>query len=346
MKVLVLAGGKSREREVSLNTGAAIAQALQRLGHLVKMIDTGDGRVMIEGSKVGLLTESPQLAQDETTGDVKAVAVSGQFSSDELTKFDCVFLALHGGIGENGTLQAFLELLNVPYTGSGVEASALAMDKYRAKLLFEAVGVPTPRTIFFGDADRALDFCNGSDFAETNYPIIVKPNAEGSTVGLTLTRDHESLLRGIKLAGEHDKHVLIEEYIPGRELTVAVLGAEALPVIEIVPKSGFYDYASKYTSGASDYICPAVIEAEVERLAKEYARTAFDVLGCYGYARVDFRLSPQNELFCLEVNTLPGMTATSLVPKAARAAGISFEELANRLVEFALSRSRQQNKLC
>jgi D-alanine-D-alanine ligase len=333
MKVLVLAGGKSHEREVSLNTGKAIAKGLQSLGHEVRMIDTGDGSNLLGTTETEAIAERATGSALATTSGRTAVA----FLPSDYRDYDCVFIALHGGIGENGTLQALLDLADIPYTGSGVLASALAMDKYRAKLMFDSVGIPTPRTIFFGDEHSAVKFCNETGPEQLKYPVIVKPNAEGSTVGLTLAGDHAMLLAGIKEAAACDVDILIEEYIPGRELTVAILGNEALPAIEIVPKSELYDYDAKYTVGASEYICPATLERRIADDVKEFALLAYDVLGCSGYARVDFRLSPENELSCLEVNTLPGMTATSLVPKAAKAAGISFEQLLDRIIKLSLT---------
>jgi len=336
VKVLVLAGGKSREREVSLNSGKAIAEGLQSLGHQVKMIDTGDGREL-------LATATACAVSDRHSSTVSRAPIAPSdhtpvaFVPSDLREFDCVFIALHGGIGENGTLQALLDLSGVSYTGSGVLASALAMDKYRAKLLFDSVGVPTPRTVFFGDEASAVKFCGEVEPDQFQYPIIVKPNAEGSTVGLTLANDHDALLAGIAQAAACDVNILMEEFIPGRELTVAILGNEVMPAVEIIPKSGLYDYQAKYTIGASEYICPAQLDKQVEADIREFAQLAYEVLGCAGYARVDFRLNPQNELFCLEVNTLPGMTATSLVPKAAKAAGISFEQLLDRIVKLALA---------
>lgn len=336
MNVLVLAGGKSREREVSLNSGQAVAEGLQSLGHHVKIIDTGNGRELLATAAAGAIS-GQQAAPVDSTLMASSDQVLATFVPSEFGKFDCVFIALHGGIGENGTLQALLDLAGVTYTGSGVMASALAMDKYRAKLLFDSVGVPTPRTVFFGDRESAIKFCRESEPDQIQYPIIVKPNAEGSTVGLTLAKDFDALLAGIDEAAACDMNILIEEYIPGRELTAAILGSVVLPVVEIVPKSGLYDYLAKYTVGASEYLCPAHLDKRVEADIREFAQLAYDVLGCAGYARVDFRLNPQNELFCLEVNTLPGMTATSLVPKAAKAAGISFEQLLERIVKLALA---------
>lgn len=336
MKILVLAGGTSHEREVSLNSGKAVTEALQSLGHQVRMIDTGDGQELLT------IATTKAIATSETSGsNVTRVPVNTTVAclSSDYRDSDCVFIALHGGVGENGTLQALLDLAGVVYTGSGVMASALAMDKYRAKLLFEAVGVPTPRTVFFGDEKAALKFCEEVEPDQIQFPIIVKPNAEGSTVGLTLAKNDAELRKGIKEAAACDPQILIEEFIPGRELTVAILGDQVLPVVEIVPKSGLYDYHAKYTVGASEYICPATLNTNVEIEIREFAQLAFEILGCSGYARVDFRLNPQNELFCLEVNTLPGMTATSLVPKAAKAAGISFEQLLERIISLAYNRT-------
>jgi D-alanine-D-alanine ligase len=295
---------------------------------------------LLETATVGAISDRLTSAVDSAP-----VATSNHqplaFVPADFREFDCVFIALHGGIGENGTLQALLDLARVSYTGSGVTASALAMDKYRAKLLFDSVGIPIPRTVFFGNEAAAVKFCCEVEPDQIQYPIIVKPNAEGSTVGLTLAKDHDALLTGVHKAAACDVNILIEEYIPGRELTVAILGNEVLPAVEIVPKSGLYDYQAKYTVGASEYLCPAKLPKQVEADIYEFAKLAYEVLGCEGYARVDFRMNPQNELYCLEVNTLPGMTATSLVPKAAKVAGISFEQLLERIVKLALMRRTQ-----
>lgn len=330
MKILVLAGGESHEREVSLNSGKAVATALQSAGHEVKIIDTLNGRDLLGSAS---LAELPQGKSAPAKSERFELALPASIHD-----CDVIFIALHGGLGENGTLQALFDLARVSYTGSGVLASALAMDKQRAKLMMDSVGVPTPQTVFFGGEADAFRFCGSEEFTDAVYPIVVKPNCEGSTVGITIAQRYEELLAGIRLALNYDDFVLLEEYIPGRELTVAILGHEALPVVEIVPKEGFYDYAHKYTSGASEYICPAHLEPQVEADAREYALTAFQVLGCQGYARADFRLSPDNRLYCLEMNTLPGMTSTSLVPKAAKAAGLTFEQLLNRIIELALKK--------
>jgi D-alanine-D-alanine ligase len=254
-----------------------------------------------------------------------------------LSQPDCVFIALHGGSGEDGTLQAILDLAHVSYTGSGMFASAVAMDKYRSKIIFEGVGIPTPKLRFFGTAAEAREFV-ATAAAVQGPPLVVKPNAQGSTVGLSIVREHSELSAAVQLAADYDGHILIEDYIAGRELTVAVLGDQALPVVEIIPRSGFYDYRAKYTAGESTYVCPAELEPDVTTRIKDYALLAFKTLGCFGYARVDFRLDQEHRLFCLELNTLPGMTSTSLVPKAARAAGMTFAQLLQRIVRLALDK--------
>ncbi|MFH2055109.1 MAG: D-alanine--D-alanine ligase [bacterium] len=330
MKILVLVGGESAEREVSLNSGKAIVSALQQAGHEVLSVDAGSDRRELELFSTGQLASaaSAQDAQIATT----TAANANVTGPHELQDYDCVFIGLHGGTGEDGTLQALLDLAGIRYTGSGARASAIAMDKYRSKLIFKALDIPTPEMYFFGGLNEALPAADGWPL-----PLVVKPNAQGSTVGLSIVRDESELRGALELAAEYDREILIEKYIPGREITVAILGDEPLPVVEIIPKSGFYDYRAKYTAGESEYVCPAVLAAETTARAQSHALTAFKALGCAGYARVDFRLDENENLYCLELNTLPGMTATSLVPKAARAAGLSFGELLQRIIELATS---------
>ncbi|MCK4857799.1 MAG: D-alanine--D-alanine ligase [candidate division Zixibacteria bacterium] len=336
MKIVVLAGGESAEREVSLESGQAVAAGLKALGHQAILIDLGNDRRRLEMFARG------QLAID-SAGQL-LVPASDTVDTDTTGRLDdytCVFIALHGGIGENGILQALLDLTGMKYTGSGVTASALAMDKYRSKLLFESVGIPTPELIFFGDVDQAAAFGESRAAEEIQYPVVVKPNQQGSTIGLTIVGEYSALNDAIRQAAKYDKGILIERFISGRELTVAILGGEALPVVEIVPKSGFYDYQAKYTAGESEYVCPAELGGAVADKIKDYALSAYQVLDCCGYARVDFRMNEVGELFCLELNTLPGMTSTSLVPKAAQAAGINFEKLLERIIELAIGDERR-----
>ncbi len=323
MNIVVLAGGESSEREVSLNSSRAVANALQQTGIAVELIDTRDG--------------SNLLANPADSSEARALINFQASIPRPIRDADCVFIGLHGGIGENGKIQALLELCNVPYTGSGVLASALAMDKQRTKLIVAQQGVPIVPTLFFGRLAEALDF-DKQQSESLPLPVVVKPNAEGSTVGLTIVRESAELGEAIKLAARHDDCILIEPYIPGRELTVSLLDGKALPVIEIVPKSGFYDYHSKYTTGATEYICPAQIPESATADIQRFSEICYNAVGCAGYARADFRLDPNDNLYFLELNTLPGMTSTSLVPKAARAAGIDFPDLIKRIVELGIRR--------
>ena len=349
MNIAVLYGGTSAERDVSLISGRAVGLALAERGHHVLLVDPAKGDSPVgarEAAAAAAIGEAPPAVRHETGSALEAVR------SEAVRTADVVFIMLHGGTGEDGTIQGLLELAGKRYTGSGVLASALAMDKRAAKVVFEKVGVPTPewRVVTFerelppdarggspmfptdGDADtaaRAVSELGG-------YPIVVKPNDQGSTVGLTIVNDEQHLEPAVRLAGDYSRHVLIETYIPGRELTVAVLGGSALPVVEIAPKSGFYDYESKYGEGMSEYTCPADIPAPLADELEAQALTAYSAMGCEGYARVDFRLSPESRAYCLEVNTVPGMTEHSLVPMAAAAAQISFGELVEKIAGTAL----------
>lgn len=330
MKVALLMGGRSSEREISLRTGRGIAQALRDLGHEVAAVDAANGRLLPAGDEehAALPARDVQQLPVSTSSAVAQAPAVGDA--------DVVFLALHGGAGEDGTVQALLELTGKPYTGSGVLASALAMHKAMAKRIFEHEGIPTPRWVLlragFGGRghDTTLDAA-----ALGGYPLVVKPNAEGSTVGLTVVTAPDALPGAIEEAARYDAEVLIEQYIPGRELTVAVLGDEPLPIVEIRPRSGHYDYEAKYTAGRSEYTCPAELPDALAGRIQELGVRAVRALGCAGVARVDFRLDPRNEPWCLEVNTIPGMTPTSLVPMAAKARGLSYDALVQRMLDLA-----------
>ncbi len=353
MRVAVLYGGSSPERDVSLVTGRAVAGALAEVGHDVLLVDPamGDRPVGVqEAIAAASIGGTPPEPTAETGRALEAVAGSA------VSEADVVFVALHGGTGEDGTVQGLLELAGKRYTGSGVFSCALAMDKRASKLMFRVADVPTPdwrvvtgRTL--SAASRRAGFTNVApafpddmrpeDAAVAaaelgGYPVVVKPNDQGSTVGLTVVQDETGLADAIRLAAGFSQHVLIETYIPGRELTVAVLDGEALPVVEIVPHGGLYDYESKYTVGRSEYTCPARLPGGVTAELGELALRAYAALACAGYARVDFRLDGDHAPSCLEVNTVPGMTATSLVPMAAAAAGMSFMRLTDRIVQLAL----------
>jgi D-alanine-D-alanine ligase len=327
-KVALLVGGTSPEREVSKMSGKGVLQALKGLQYPTIIVDPAYGSNQPK--------EEEQFFLKNDFGEISNRNCIDAINSGLLDNVDVVFSALHGKWAEDGTIQSLLELRGLKYTGSKVLASALAMDKEMSKVIFRQAGVQTADwfTVKYKSFEPVLiaDEIN----QRFGFPCIIKANDQGSTVGLKLVKDESEVEEGIVLAQQFSSKALIEKYIPGRELTVAILINEALPVLEIVPKSGLYDYKSKYTSGMSEYIVPADIPNGVAEKAQQQALTAFHALGCEGYSRVDFRMNNDNELYCLEVNTLPGMTPLSLVPKAAKAVGISFEELIKRIIQQAL----------
>lgn len=333
MKVAVLMGGRSSEREISLRTGRGIAQALRNLGHDVTALDTATGKLLPAGDEEKAALPAAEVANLPARAEV-AVA-----SSASLRDAGVVFVALHGGEGEDGTIQALLELTGRPYTGSGVMASAVAMNKVMSKKIFQHAGIPTPRWVLLADGRMPASLDLG---ALGGLPLVVKPNAEGSTVGLTIVTDAAQLPDAIALAAKFGPEVLVEEFIPGRELTVAVMGDEALPIVEIRPKSGFYDYESKYTAGMSEYFCPADLPEPLAAKVRDLGVRAHQALGCAGVSRVDFRLDPRNEAWCLEVNTVPGMTPTSLVPMAAKARGMTYDQVVQRMLDLAVTAAQRR----
>ena len=327
LKVALLVGGTSPEREVSKMSGQGVLQALKALQYPTTIIDPAYGMNQPKEEEQFFLEKD--FTEKSNRNCIDAI------NSSLLDNVDVVFLALHGKWAEDGTIQSLLELRGLKYTGSKVLASSLAMDKEMSKVIFRQAGVQTADwfTVKYRNFEPNLivDEIN----QKFGFPCIIKPNDQGSTVGLKFVKDESEVEEGIILALQFSSKALVEKYIPGREITVAILVNEALPVLEIVPKSGLYDYKSKYTSGMSEYIVPADIPEEVATKAQQQALKAFHSLGCEGYARVDFRLDNDNELHCLEVNTLPGMTPLSLVPKAAKAVGISFEELIKKIIQQA-----------
>jgi D-alanine-D-alanine ligase len=332
MTIAVLLGGTSAEREVSLASGLAVIKALRERGYEVHAIDTARGFVPRQDEE-GLLPEGVHAAPPEH---IDAALKPAEIASiPELGAADVAFLALHGGVGEDGTLQALLDLLGVPYTGSGMLGSAIAMDKDVSKKLLRDAEIPTlPWRVA-----RAPDFAYDPDAIDdfVTYPCIVKPSRQGSSVGMTVVEGPDGLRAAVDEAAKFDTEVMIERYVRGRELTVGILGDQPLPPIEIKPKKGIYDYESKYTPGMTEYLCPAPLDRETVAQVQAYALRAFKVLKLQGYARVDFILA-REQLFCLEANTLPGMTATSLLPKAAAAAGTDFPELCDRIVKLTMQR--------
>ena len=329
LRITLLMGGTSAERDVSLASGLRIAEALRSRGHEVVAVDTAHG-ALTRGEEDAMLASGVMRT---VPPDVQAlVRLERQLptSLGGLPPADVVMLALHGGRGEDGTIQALLDLTGIPYTGSGHLASALAMDKDLSKRLFRQVGVPTPDWLM---APATVDEVR----AAVGFPCIVKPSKQGSTVGLSLVKESQDLQPAIALAAQYDDEVMIERFIAGRELTVAVLGDEALPVGEIIPKHELYDYECKYTAGMAREVFPADLTAEQAAQVQALALAAFRGLKLRGCARIDFRLGADGVFYCLEANTLPGMTQFSLVPQAAAAAGISFPELCERIVSLALT---------
>lgn len=307
-RVAVLMGGLSGEREVSLRSGAAVSRALRELGHEILEIDVGDDVVEVVAGLRG--------------------------------KADAAFVALHGRLGEDGTVQGLLELVGIPYTGSGVLASAVSMSKSMTKGILRAEAVPVADDAVVSSREVASlgmeRICEGLAL-DLGFPLMVKPDCEGSSLGASKVRDREELAEGIACALEYDDVLVVERYIEGREMTVGLMGEEpvALPVLEVVASKGVYDYECKYTKGKTEYLVPAPIPAPLAAELQRLALRAFKALGCEGVSRVDFMVDEEGRPFCLEINTIPGMTELSLIPKAAAAAGYSFEEVVETILRTA-----------
>ena len=333
LKIAVLLGGTSAERDVSLVTGRGIAKALADKGHRIRAIDCAFGDQLVtdwEADSNDIIRVDHSNIENRKAELDKNLLKTLDFLIKE--NFDATFIALHGGYGENGQLQAALDLIKIPYTGSQALASGLGMDKNLSKILFQKTGVPTASWTIF-TRQQPVD---EKTIENLGLPLAIKPNDQGSTVGLTIVKHAEELERAIERAFQFGKTVMAEKFIPGREMTISMLDGEPLPIIEIIPEHGIYDYECKYQKGKSQYVVPAEIEENVTELLKDYAVKAYRVLACRHYARVDFRLQDNKLPFCLEVNTLPGMTPTSLVPKAAKAVGINFPDLVEKIIYLAL----------
>jgi len=330
-------GGTSSERDVSLASGLRIAEALRSRGHEVKVVDTAKGPVdrateqqMLAG---GVVKTKPPTPDELARMNAESLADTAA-RLPKRGECDVAFLALHGGRGEDGTIQALLDLAGVPYTGSGHLASALAMDKDLSKHLMRAHGVRTADWLMATDPQSPPSV---SAVERTlGFPLIVKPSKQGSTVGLSIVKQPAELAPAIAEAFRHDDEVMLERFIAGRELTVPILGGEALPVGEIIPKKEIYDYECKYTPGMAEEVFPAALTADQTTEVQRQAQQAFAALKLNGCARIDFRLNAAGEFYCLEANTLPGMTATSLVPQGAAAAGMDFPTLCERIARLAI----------
>lgn len=339
MKVVVLAGGTSTERDVSLSTGSMIYKALKKNGHQVILLDVylgyeGDVNGIFErdtdwAAQIGAVSEEkPDLEA------VKAMRPDGAknfFGPNVLAlcqSADAVFMALHGANGEDGKIQACFELMGIPYTGTDFVSSAMAMDKGITKDMFKAHNIPTPAGIRLKKGETEAE--------KVPYPCIVKACCGGSSVGVYVAHNDEEYAKAKEDAFQFDNEVVIEQYITGREFSVGVMDGKALPVIEIAPKQGFYDYKNKYQAGSTVETCPADLPTDKTAEMQDIAERVFKALRLKNYARMDFMMAQDGTLYCLEANTLPGMTPTSLLPQEAAAIGISFEELCEKILGYAL----------
>jgi len=342
MKIVVLCGGLSNERDVSITSGTGVARALRARGHQVVLVDLYFGYTgeYDDPAELFLREQDDQFyAVAETEPDLEKVRAMRRQDNDSLIgdnvieicrAADIAFLALHGETGENGKLQAALDIAGVKYTGSGYLGSALAMNKGLAKKLFAAAGIHTPRGIVLHQ-DRA-------PYGEVGFPCVVKPCSGGSSVGTSIVRSREEFEAALKLAFSYEKDVIVEEYIRGRELTVGVLDGKAMAVIEIIPKTGFYDYKNKYQAGLTVELCPAPITPEQTEEIQRLAERAHEALMIDVYSRADCIMDENGTIYCIEVNTLPGMTPTSLIPQMAAQEGMDFGALCEKILRVSLEK--------
>jgi D-alanine-D-alanine ligase len=344
MKIVVLAGGTSTERDVSLSTGTMIYQALKNKGHQVVLLDVylgfeGDIADPFEIDKdwavnIGSIKENnPDIAQIKALRKDQSNRFFGPQVIEFCSKADIVFIALHGENGEDGKIQAAFDLMGIKYTGTDYTSSALAMDKAISKELFAFNHIPTP---------EGIRVRRGEAFNWNTYPCVVKVCNGGSSVGVSIAQTAEEMENALSGAFQFGNEVVIEQYIKGREFSVGVIEGKALPVIEIAPLEGFYDYKNKYQAGSAIETCPALLPDTISLRMQKIAEDVFRALRLKTYARMDFMLSEQNEIYCLEANTLPGMTPTSLLPQEAKAIGIDFPALCEKIIEISLSKYQNQ----
>ena len=335
MKIVLLIGGASPEREVSKESCKSLYQALCNLGHETILVDPALGKNQFNNAE--------DYFSDNDDSIVSEKNYLNCLNFEDSKSIDLVFNGLHGEFGEDGRIQALLDLAGIPYTGAGVLASSLAMDKEASKIMFKHFGVNTAEWILFVVGKDEVEKTNQKIKESFGYPCIVKPNNQGSTIGLSFCNSSEELDSAIELAGKYSKKIIIEEYINGVEIAVGILGDLELPLCKITPKNLLYDYECKYTDGMSEYEVPAKISEELTAFLKEQARLAYKAVECESYGRVDFLVRrTDNKPFCLEVNTLPGMTSHSLVPKMAKAGGLSFEQMVSFIIEDAMHEARKK----
>jgi len=328
MKIVVIMGGTSSEREVSFLSGANISAALQENGHEVISIDTV---LPIEQIEKPIEVTQEYINQGEKN-------LLYLLAHPEIQSADFIFNALHGGSGENGIVQGILQTLGYSFNGSSAEGCAIAMDKIVSKMIFEKNGIPTPKWLYF-ERNSGMDYPKIIEaiLQKFSLPLVIKPGHEGSTVGLTIVEKKDQIQTAIDYALQYNSVFLVEEYIAGRELTVSILGDKALPIVEISPMHDIYDYECKYTNGMSEYIVPAKLDSTLTERIQKMSVEAFNLLHCSGYGRMDLRLGTDQQPYFFEMNTMPGMTKMSLVPKAAAAIGLSFNELLEEIIRLGQS---------
>ena len=346
MKIVVLAGGLSTERDVSFKTGEMVTKALRENGHQVILLDVFMGYSNKEEDLTGIFVRAEAVsvkvaAIPETAPDLEKVKAQRKDQSDnffgpnviELCRMaDIVFMALHGENGENGKIQAAFDLFGIRYTGTGYLGSALAMNKGMAKQLFLENGIPTPRgtSLKRGEDAAKIETCG------IHFPCVVKPCSGGSSIGVSIVHDKAEYEQALKEAFRWENELVIEEYVKGREFSVGVIDFQALPIIEIAPVEGFYDYKNKYKAGSTVETCPAELSEQITKEMQGYAEKVAEVLGLNTYSRTDFLLDAKDHIFCLEANTLPGMTPTSLLPQEAKVTGVDFNQLCEKLIESSM----------
>lgn len=346
MKIVVLAGGLSTERDVSFKTGEMVTKALRENGHQVILLDVFMGYSNKEEDLTGIFDRAEAVsvkvaAIPETAPDLEKVKAQRKDQSDnffgpnviELCRMaDIVFMALHGENGENGKIQAAFDLFGIRYTGTGYLGSALAMNKGMAKQLFLENGIPTPRgtSLKRGEDATKIETCG------IHFPCVVKPCSGGSSIGVSIVHDKAEYEQALKEAFRWENELVIEEYVKGREFSVGVIDFQALPIIEIAPVEGFYDYKNKYKAGSTVETCPAELSEQITKEMQGYAEKVAEVLGLNTYSRTDFLLDAEDHIFCLEANTLPGMTPTSLLPQEAKVTGVDFNQLCEKLIESSM----------
>ena len=344
MKIAILCGGISLERNVSLAGGKAVNDALYKLGHLPIMFDPALGKdAILNSSNIPIIDTPPSI---EDLKQYKIKNFIDCFNIPLWDKIEMAFVVMHGKYGEDGVIQALLEARGIPYTGSGVKANAIGIDKNTSKLLFVSSGLTVPqwfpvRPRYYEDYDylKAIR-------AELGKRIVIKPNDQGSSVGISIIEDGniDEIMKAVKNAAQYSDLVIAEKYIEGREITVGVINGQVLPVVEIITNEGYYDYQHKYQKGHTSYECPANLPEDIAEFAQNMALTAYYAIGCEGFARVDFRLNDDGVPFVIEINTIPGFTATSLIPMAAKEVGYDFEQLCQHIINITAEKTNAKNK--